>query len=165
MVDYFRVASVVACLALAAYGIKQIYDAGYDARQREVDVANAQAQDQAFNDYFDEIERGQQLSARLAATQTKLARVQQRSAVLAARVTGTCPDALRVLVSYASTGAETPMPEAASALAGETGAVGATAPAEADAQPIAENIAVNYARGHACVEKLNALIDFHESVQ
>jgi hypothetical protein len=165
MVTYLRVASVVALLALAAYGIKQIYDAGYDARQQEVDVANAQAQEQAFNAYFDEIERGQQLSARLAATQTRLAHVQRNSAVLAARVVGTCPDSLRVLVSYASTGADAPVPEAASAPAGETGAVGTPAPAEADAQPIAENIAVNYARGHACVEKLNALIDFHEPVQ
>jgi hypothetical protein len=165
VVAHLRIAGAVALLALVTYGVKQIYDAGYDARQREVDVANAKAQEQAFDDYFDEIERGQQLSASLAATQTKLAHVQRNSAVLAARVVGTCPDSLRVLVTYAAAGTDAVMPETTRAPLGETGTTGTDASAEADARPIAENITVNYARGHACVEKLNALIDFHEPVQ
>jgi hypothetical protein len=70
-----------------------------------------------------------------------------------------------VLVAYAAAGAEAVMPDATGTPVGETGTADTAAPAEADAQPIAENIAVNYARGHACVAKLNALIDFHEKPQ
>jgi hypothetical protein len=163
---YLRILLITSAIGTVYFGLYSlygyIYENGYKDAREEVLLANAEVQEAAYQQYLEEFERGQQLSIQLSKSQKRLAHVQQQNALYSANIIGTCPDKLRLLVTYAARGESPPVSETPSTSTGETGTVAADV---TDAKPIADNIAVNYARCLANIDQLNALIDFYENTK
>ncbi len=159
-IRYILLAGAIAAIPIGLYSIHEyIYDKGYEDARADVQQANAEVQEAAYNKYLEEFEKGQQLSIQLSKSQKRLVYVQQQNTMYSANIVGTCPDKLRLLVTYAARGETPPVSETSSASTSETGTI------TTDAKPIADNIAVNYARCLANIDQLNALIDFYENTK
>ena len=159
-IRYILIIGAIAAIPIGLYSIHEyIYDKGYEDARTDVQQANAEVQEAAYHKYLEEFEKGQQLSIQLSKSQKRLAHVQQQNALYSANIVGTCPDKLRLLVTYAARGETPPVSETSSASTSEAGTT------TTDAKPIADNIAVNYARCLANIDQLNALIDFYENTK
>ena len=159
-IHYILLAGAIAAIPIGLYSIHEyIYDKGYEDARTDVQQANAEVQEAAYHKYLEEFEKGQQLSIQLSKSQKRLAHVQQQNTMYSANIVGTCPDKLRLLVTYAARGETPPVSETSSASTSETGTI------TTDAKPIADNITVNYARCLANIDQLNALIDFYENTK
>jgi hypothetical protein len=160
---YLRILLITSAIGTVSFGLYSlygyIYENGYQDAREEVLLANAEVQEAAYNKYLEEFERGQQLSIQLSKSQKRLAHVQQQNTMYSANIVGTCPDKLRLLVTYAARGESPPVSETSSSSTGEAGTT------TTDAKPIADNITVNYARCLANIDQLNALIDFYENTK
>jgi hypothetical protein len=162
-IRYILLVGAIAAIPIGLYSIHEyIYDKGYEDARTDVQQANAEVQEAAYHKYLEEFEKGQQLSIQLSKSQKRLAHVQQQNALYSANIVGTCPDKLRLLVTYAARGETPPVSETSSSSTGEAGTVTADV---TDAKPIADNITVNYARCLANIDQLNALIDFYENTK
>jgi hypothetical protein len=159
-IRYILLVGAIAAIPIGLYSIHEyIYDKGYEDARTDVQQANAEVQEAAYHKYLEEFEKGQQLSIQLSKSQKRLAHVQQQNALYSANIVGTCPDKLRLLVTYAARGESPPVSETSSSSTSEAGTVAA------DAKPIADNITVNYAKCLANIDQLNALIDFYENTK
>ena len=160
MLIFLRIFLPTVVISFGLYTLYEyIYDKGYNDAREEVLLANAVVQEETYNKYLEEFEKGQQLSIQLSKSQKRLAHVQQQNTMYSANIVGTCPDKLRLLVTYAARGESPPVSETSSSSTSETGTT------TTDAKPIADNITVNYARCLANIDQLNALIDFYENTK
>lgn len=135
------------------WGYSTIWDKGYASCENKHVVQAAQADAAARAEYLDAVARGDEISARLAAAQTENRRLRNDLAHDVDRLRGVCPAGLRLVHDAAATGATL----------SEAARTSLDTPATVDARPLAAAIAGNYADCRDYIDRLNALIDWHES--
>lgn len=161
----FRGFLLVACLSgIATWAYMAVHSRGVAACERDHQIADAAASEAQHQQYLAAVERGEQISAKLAETQRRLNAKEAEYLTYANAITGVCDPSVRLLVEYAS-GAKTGVPTT-------PGAPAATSPAESTAdlayqarvtRLLGANVAINYARLDKCLAEFNSLLDWHDS--
>lgn len=132
-----------------------VWDAGYARCESEHITQAAEAAAAAREDYLDAVERGDQISAKLATAQAENRRLRNDLANDVDRLRGLCPAGLRLIHDAAAAGRA--LPEAARA--------SLDSPATVDARAVAQAVAGNYADCREYAAQLNALIDWHTNTK
>jgi hypothetical protein len=142
-------------LSIFGAGARWFYGAGVDATELRYANARQEATEADHTQYVAAVAWGSQVSATLAATQREIEVLRSRHDNYARRITGTCPDGLRVLHDAAAEG--TDVPESAGQTTGSTATVAAS--------DIGAAIAENYAAFRENAEQLESWITWCKGIK